>query len=130
MSLRSRGEGRLYGLDLIRTLAFLAILIFHWSWAVWIDPSGPPNPMPTSLGALANTYARAFSFSGFTIVFLSFFLIGYRGSSYRKKNWLPVFFLAGFLLFSLCTFLKERGFPFTWDIYPLLVVGILSTVEQ
>lgn len=115
---------RLYGLDIIRFLAFLAIVIFHSSWVLW-SPA-PPDPLPTFLWRGAEFYARSLSFSGFTILFLSCFLMGLKSDSYRKNRWLPFFLILGFFTFSFCTYLKEGEFSFEWDIYPLLTVGIFT----
>ncbi len=122
-----KAEQRIYGFDLIRLIAFQAIIIFHCSWAIWLNPSGPPDPLPTPIWRFMEVYARMFSFSGFVIVFMTSFLLGIKESDYRKKFWLPIFLLGGWLLFWFCTYLKEKDlFIFQWDIYPFLVVGWLS----
>lgn len=117
---------RFYGLDLIRSIAFLAIIVFHGTWSLWLDPSGPPDPFPTRIWRFFEFYARTFAFSGFTILFLTSFLVGFKENAYKKKYWLPFFLLLGWMFFSFCTFLKEKTYSFSWDIYPLLGIGFLS----
>ena len=65
---------RLLGLDLIRLLCFVGIVIFHSTWVIWKDPFGPPDPLPTAIWNYALLYMRVFAFSGFVIIFLTSFL--------------------------------------------------------
>lgn len=113
---------RIYGLDLIRLIAFPAIVIYHFSWVFWFEP---PDPYPLPLRIL-ELYARFFSFSGFIVVFLSSFLIGFKSGEYKKHSWLPFFLLGAWFIFCFLTYLKEGDSNIDWDIYPLLLVGIVS----
>ncbi len=117
---------RIYGIDILRTLCFIAIIIFHSSWIIWLNPSGPPNPLPTSIWRFAEFYARALDFSGFSILFFTSFLIGYKENAYKKLYWLPFFLIGSWILFSFCTFLKEKEFSLEWDIHPLIAVGMVT----
>ncbi len=118
---------RIYAFDWIRLLAFQAIIIFHASWAIWLDPSGPPRPLPTAIWRFMNDYARVFAFSGFVIVFMTSFLFGRKEHGDSKTRWLPYFMFVGWILFWLCTYFKEKTlWVFQWDIYPLIIVGWLS----
>lgn len=130
---------RLLGLDLIRLLCFVGIVVFHSTWVIWKGPFGPPDPLPTAIWTYALLYARVFAFSGFVIVFLTSFLIGTSWGAERKCGWGRVrtsarislapklyFILGAWLTFCLCVYLREGVFHLMWDVYPLLFVGIVS----
>lgn len=117
---------RIYGFDLIRITAFIAIIAFHSSWVVYLDVNGAPDPLPTFSTHLAELYSRALSFSGFVVILLSSFLIGMRSGKYAKSFWLPFFLFFGWGVFCFLTYVKEKEFSFEWDIYPLLAIGLFT----
>ena len=45
------------GVDLIRTWAFAAIIIYHGTWFFWPTQVGPPRPFPTPLWRVASIFA-------------------------------------------------------------------------
>lgn len=115
---------RWLGIDLIRLVAFGAITVYHASFVLWLAPEGPPSPLPTPLWDAALKYARLFAFSGFTLAFLCSFLFGFNHRASRKRKWLPLFLLLGWITFSLCVQLRDLGtMRLAWDIYPLLAIG-------
>lgn len=114
---------RFFGFDLLRILSMVAIVTFHVNEAVfWQDQ----NPIYDFLWIyrLFSVISQHLTFSGFTIIALSFFLIG----KSRFKNFLP---LAGFLLLGiavLASFQEDppfTGFYWEWDIYSFLFVSLL-----
>ncbi|NJM09831.1 MAG: hypothetical protein HC883_02755 [Bdellovibrionaceae bacterium] len=66
---------RLHGLDLIRTVSFLAILVFHLTFAFWAEDGHNRIAVDSRLMDPLEIFARFLSFSGFSIVFLSFFCL-------------------------------------------------------
>lgn len=101
----------------------LAIVYFHIQESTfYIDDyvlSGT-NPMNIFFEA----YCRWFAFSGFLIVALTFFLIGWNGLSARKlKTLLAVCFIG---ILTLIWVNEELGQIFLeWDIYAYLIVSLL-----
>ncbi|MEO0813103.1 MAG: hypothetical protein AAFY60_09595 [Myxococcota bacterium] len=119
---------RLIGFDLIRTWAFVAIVVYHCVWFFWPTLEGPPVPMETPFAHfIMDIYSRHFSFSGITLVFITGFLFGLKRQIFAGKWWLPFFLLGGWVAFSLILMLHDGGpFRMAWDVYPLLIVGTLS----
>lgn len=113
---------RLLGLDLIRFFSFYAIVFFHWGVSLWAPLGYDYNPV----GALrwAELYGRVLSFSGFSVLALSFFLFGYKGRNLTKQNLLlPLLFVFGGLwIFT------DNEFPYLWDIYPYLLTAVSAVV--
>lgn len=109
---------RIYGLDLLRFFSFLAILVFHLTYAIWGRLGHTDIPVKSFWVWPLETYARLFAGSGFYVLFLSFFLYGVKPS--RKWNWLPLFFCGFFILWN---FLAA---DWDWDIYPFLFVTLLT----
>ncbi|MEO1302995.1 MAG: hypothetical protein AAFV36_07405 [Myxococcota bacterium] len=123
----SRTGLRLIGLDLIRAWAFFAIILWHTSWFA------RPLNVPAHADSGAPIFdavlflSRFFSFSGITIVFLTSFLAGLASRPFGRKPWLPWFLGAGWIAFSaIISHREQSGFRLTWDVYPLLLVGLLS----
>ncbi len=118
-------SARLPVIDLIRLFSFLAIIIFHTSFTLWPAAQFDRVPEPSLWITPLETYARALSFSGFTVIFLSFFLFGFKAE--LKQNWFRLWLLM--LAFFALWRLGGDDFPYIWDIYPyLLVVVALSAL--
>ncbi len=113
---------RLLGLDLIRFFSFYAIVFFHWGVSLWA-PLGY-NYNPVSALRWAEVYGRFLSFSGFSVLLLSFFLFGYKGRNLKKQNLLlPLLFVFGGVWIA-----TDNEFPYLWDIYPYLLVAFSAVV--
>ncbi|MEM6559613.1 MAG: hypothetical protein AAF605_07490 [Myxococcota bacterium] len=123
----ARSGARLIGLDLIRTWAFFAIVLWHTSWFArpLNVPAHADSGAPVFDAALF--LSRYWSFSGITIVFLTSFLAGLASRPFGRKPWLPWFLGAGWIGFSaIISHREQSGFRLTWDVYPLLFVGLLT----
>lgn len=109
---------RLPMIDLMRALAFFAIIIFHASYTLWAPAGYDRVPEPDLWVWPLEAYARALSFSGFTIILLSFFLFGFKNEIGRgwQRLWL---ILAGFFVVWAVV---SGSFPYIWDIYPYLLI--------
>ena len=114
---------RWHGLDMIRLVSFFAIAIFHITFIHYntIDMAIVEH---SGLLAVVEVVTRALAFSGFTIVFLACFLAAYssmgRGSRLRL---LAVLLIGWGVLVHLFWVTDSATLP--WDIYPLLLVGLL-----
>lgn len=115
---------RLVAVDILRYFSFLAILFFHMSFALWAPLGLIDVPTQSWSGHAIEFYARAFSFSGFTVLFLSFFLFGFRGRENRKFARLPIYILC----FAIVWTATVEEFPYWWDIYPFLLVALVLLV--
>lgn len=116
-----KSQNRYYGLDVVRFLSMVAIVQFHMlesffyqdqemftraqSWQVWLHP-----------------YSRVLAFSGFTIIALSSFLIGWHVLSTKKWSRLLLLMWAGLFCIASLEAGKGQWFYFEWDIYPYLLV--------
>ena len=124
----TEAKERLEGLDLLRTLCFVPILIHHLAWFVWASHlEAIPSPQTTIAEAM-NAIARAGVFSGFGLVFLTSFLMGYGRGTRLNDRW--PFLLVGAIVFRLADLYRDgvQGHLFEWDIYPFLLVSYF-TVE-
>lgn len=114
---------RYFGFDLIRIISMFAIVVFHVTEAVfWTDS----NPLMNQLHfyRISEAFSQHITFSGFTVIALSFFLIG-QG---RLRNFVPllVFLILGIIV--LASFQEDppfTGFYWEWDIYAFLFVSLL-----
>ncbi|MEO1482484.1 MAG: heparan-alpha-glucosaminide N-acetyltransferase domain-containing protein [Myxococcota bacterium] len=117
---------RLILIDWIRLWAFLIIVTYHGSWILWPSKLGPPNPFPTAYWQALNDYSRPFSYSGYTIVFITAFVLGLKPRVFNGKRWLPLFLVGGWIVFSLVLWQREQSrFVIAWDIYPFLIVTFI-----
>ena len=89
-------ETRIYGFDIIRLFCIWAIIIFH-TYETLIFKDEIPQFLNHSLYSFIQHYARVLAVSGFYIVALSSFLIGYR----RNQKWGSLLALALFGFFLL-----------------------------
>jgi hypothetical protein len=118
----------IHGLNVLRLIFFQAILVFHLCWGLWPDGSLPD----TLIWNVASKFAWEFCASGFFIVALTCFLIGWRTQSKGRKAIFFAFLLGGWGLFSLLQSAYDllHGFStqvwMSWDIYPLLALGLLT----
>jgi hypothetical protein len=115
---------RFLGLDIVRLVSFIAILIFHISFVHFYSPS-IESAAEHPLIKMLETYARTFSFSGFTIVFLTSLLTAYSGKGLAKRGRLMIFLIFGWAIFS-ALMAGSGNLLLTWDVYPLILVGILT----
>jgi hypothetical protein len=117
---------RLYGLDLLRFLAYIAIGSYHTYWFFSSQIHSFPSGYPSWLCTFLRIYTRYFAFSGFIIVILSSFLLGSSPKTLLSRKRLFVGFLFAWLFFSVALALLERTelYP-AWDIYPLFFVSLL-----
>ncbi len=109
---------RLIGLDILRFFAFLAILIFHSTFALWAPHGLTHVPPQHWSGHGLEVAARTLAFSGFTVLFISFFLYGFRGSG--KISRLPLWLLG----FTVIWIASLQTWPDWWDIYPFLILSM------
>lgn len=114
---------RLWAADLIRALSFPAILIFHSSFALWAPSGLNYIPPQNQLGQILEIYGRTLAFSGFTVLFLSFFLFGFHGE-FRANKLARLASLI--LIFAAVWSLSAEQFPYIWDIYPFLLTALVA----
>jgi hypothetical protein len=114
-------------IDVVRALSFFAVIVFHTSYALWAGAGVENVPVRDFWSAPVEDFARALSFSGFTLLFLSFFLFGWKQEP--RKKWLRLWLI-------LCAFFAVWAaaggdFPYIWDIYPylLVVIGLILLVR-
>lgn len=112
-----------YGLDIVRTLSFMAICIFHYLWNVWYEPTVTVAER-TALWVPIEIYGRIFSQSGHTILLLSSFLFGYAKNTLKATLRLLVFSGVAWIIFCLFEYGENEIF-WVWDIYALIFVGFL-----
>jgi len=120
-SLPNPTKSRILGIDVIRLLSFLAIVCYHVSYALWA-PDGRLDVAVKDWWVYPfEVYARALVFSGFTIVFISFFLYGYKPSFSKKWKYLWILLL---VFLSVWTYTTEETTD-SWDIYQYLLATVL-----
>jgi len=108
-------NSRLLTIDLVRWISFWAIVAFHTSYALWSPYGLIEVPYRGIFSTPVEVFARLLSFSGFTVLFLSFFLFGLNGS--RKFGVLPKVLLG----FGVLWIVLVQEFPYWWDVYPFLL---------
>ncbi len=114
-------EQRIYGFDLIRFFSVCAIIIFH-SYETLIFKDEIPTFLDNSLYSYIQHYARLLTVSGFYIVALSSFLIGFR----QNQKWGHLLGLATIGFFLLAWVEADdlkSNYLFEWDIYPFLLTA-------
>lgn len=113
---------RYYLLDLIRFFSMIAITEFHSLEAFFYSNESAVNRDHFFEWGLFY-FSRFISFSGFTIIMLSFFLIGLKGLSKQKLKKLGfICFIGSTILFFVY---QESGWQFEWDIYSFIAAGSL-----
>src|SRR4051812_24785421 len=97
----SNPKQRILGIDLIRFFSFYAILAFHQSYALWAGDGHEGLAVKTLWLLPIEVYARTLAFSGFSVMFLSFFLFGLQLRASRKWHALwPILFVF-FIIWSV-----------------------------
>jgi len=123
---------RLHLIDLVRLFSFTAIIHYHVISQIYTDTYAEPYDAKLHAGTLFGYIAEAtkpFSFSGFSIIILSFFLFGRQTLSPQKTRRLYVLLALG-TVFLLVTGLDNSfsGIFWEWDIYEYLIVAIASVL--
>lgn len=127
MSSTPKRESRhyLHLLDIWRIVSMVAIVTFHVNEFAFYSVANPIYK-ETFLYRGLHEFARILPYSGHYIIFLSFYLIGFRGKTYQHiPRWVALFIFAHILImvaFSNGDFSQLR---FEWDIYPFLAVTFL-----
>lgn len=116
---------RLLGVDLVRTLAFLCIAIYH-AYATFIYVAYDPSAWLGTAMPLIHALPRALPFSGFTIVAIYAFLAGARARPISLRRPLLVVLPGLALLFLAYSDLAARELFWEWDIYHYLLVALAS----
>ncbi len=119
----SSSRPRLFFVDVLRLLSMIAIAHFHIHEATFY--SNQHHLLNHGFLELPlEHYSRFMAFSGFTIVFVSYFLIGWIGLSIQKlKQLLSVVVLGIFTLFIV--YFEESHLALEWDIYHFIGVASL-----
>jgi len=123
---------RYFFVDFVRFFSMIAIAHFHLHEATFFE-----NAHHFEHGFLEvyiEPYSRFMAFSGFSIVLLSYFLIGLKGLSSKKLVQLVSVAGAGALLIFLI-FGTSKLSSLEWDIYPFigvssLVIALLSQAPR
>lgn len=115
-------ENRIYGFDIIRTVSFFAIYIFHLSITTFNTPEITASYF-SSVAYVLEAYARTFSVSGFTIIFLTCFLMAFRDTKIKTRLRLFVFMFLAWVLFQILI-TPAYDAKFGWDVYPLILFSI------
>jgi hypothetical protein len=124
IALKSDRSRRLYGLDFLKLLCLIAIVIFHvWEDLVYQDSMVMPvsKSLYTYYGIVISTL---FHYGGPLLMGLSFFLFGYRDSKFSFPKW--CLFLIGILSIqytseSLKNLASIRSWA--WDVYSYLALA-------
>ncbi|MEK2646932.1 hypothetical protein [Bdellovibrio sp. BCCA] len=123
---------RLHLIDIVRLLSFIPIVQYHAISQVYTDTYAEPYNVSLHKGTLFDfivEICKPLSFSGFSIVILSFFLFGRQNLSTEKTRRLGLLIGVGtlFLLFTgLGGFFS--GIFWEWDIYEFLLVSVASVL--
>ncbi len=118
---------RIHGLDLIRTLSFIAISQHHFSVKIWNLPAFSPFVNKIFAWRILEAYSRLISFSGHTVLLMSTALIAMTSRSHEKAlKMIPI--LLGLWLVSSAVDYSDDSLFFAWDIFPLIAVGLTLAV--
>ena len=90
---------RVYGFDLIRAISFFAIYIFHVSLMMFYSTEIAVSSF-SKVALFLENYARTFSVSGFTIIFLTCLLMGFSNSNVGAKLKLFSFMFFAWMIFQ------------------------------
>lgn len=123
---------RLHLIDIVRILSFIAIAQYHAISQVYTDTYAEPYDALLHKGTLFGylvEVCKPLSFSGFSIVVLSFFLFGRQNLSSEKARRLGILIGLGtfFLLFTGLGDLLSGVF-WEWDVYEFLIVSVASVL--
>lgn len=116
---------RLIGLDIIRFISIIAIVTFHANEIIFWQDVHPLSQSAFPLYRLILSVAQAFPYSGFTVIGISFFLLGLNNFKSFKK--LVLFLTLGVLILA-----GAQGTPpflnfyWEWDIYWYLLFSSVA----
>jgi len=116
---------RYYGIDMLRLWSFIPILAFHGQSFIW-DANNVPLSGAVPALALFEYLCRLLSFSGFTIVGLTGFLMGLNVRRSVQRLKLFALLLVAWIIFCLLSMAFRQQFEVDWDVYPLVILGVLS----
>ncbi len=116
---------RWHGLDLIRLISFSVILTFQTGFMYFYTPSYEYGQLST-IQQVAEFICRCLSFSGFSIVFLSSFLLGYVQSTVRAETYRVGIFLVLIFGWIYLSLLMHSPYLIVWDVYGLFLVGMVG----
>lgn len=107
-------------LDLIRLIAVLAIIPFHLS-EFSFDSESHPIYLAARFNHWMMNFGKTLPFSGLTVVFVSFFLLGFRKFDLRKFIFLCAWCVLGYFILLFAYY--DWPYPFFyWDIFSFLIV--------
>lgn len=118
-------SARLLGVDLVRTVSFLCIAIYH-AYATFIYVPYQASAWLGTAMPLIHALPRALPFSGFTVVAIFSFLAGLRARPISLRRPLLVVLPGLVLLFLAYSDLAARELFWEWDIYHFLLVALAS----
>lgn len=116
-------NSRIIGFDIIRTISFIAISFHHFNSKLWYIRIFSPFVNGHFYWRAIEIYSRSISFSGYSILFLTSFLIAFTAKTHKKALRLIPIMLSIWVLSSLVD-LGDAPFLLTWDIFPLIAVGL------
>lgn len=117
----SPGRERFFTVDLIRLLSMIAIAHFHIHEATFFSNQHHIETHGFFELPLEH-YSRFMAFSGFSIILISFFLIGLFGMSPKKLKQLILIAIVGSLTLFVIYF-EENSPLLEWDIYSFIAVS-------
>ena len=115
---------RFHGIDVVRLLSFFAIATFHISLIHYFTADIKMAEQSWIIRS-AEQFSRVLAFSGFTVLLLTSFMTAYSGYSLKKRIRLYSFLTIGWFVFSA---LMGASGTLVWDIYPLIITGVLSSM--
>ncbi len=116
-------DTRFFGLDLIRSVVFLAIFIHHYNYWIFYLPTYPfPGVWYIDL---AETFVRTLHFGGHYILFLTAFLIARSRQREKKSLMIGVFCVFAWLIFCFAD-IEDNHYFLTWDIHALIAISLVS----
>jgi hypothetical protein len=114
---------RVYGFDILRLISFIAISLHHFNSKIWYSHEFSPFVGDSRIWQSLEVFARSISFSGITVLFFTSFLISATSELHEKVLKIIPFALFAWVISSLTDF-QENPYFLTWDIFPLIAIGL------